>query len=339
MMGGSIWLESKKGEGSTFYFEVAFKRGNRSRKHGKENVETDVQSVSHGTACEEEGKNYNVLGIDILRTKTVGRKEADKRKKDEKNQDVSRINGEHIKILLAEDNPVNQEYSKVLLERRGYEVVAVENGREVLKKLEEQRIDLILLDIQMPEMDGFQTATAIREVEKKTGRHIPIVAVTSHAMKDDRQKCIDAGMDDYISKPMEANKLYSIIGKFLKENMVEEKWLTPPASLKRIEHSLEGNRDILEGLLSQFIKVIPEYMMQLEGWIKSRNADETEKMAHKIRGTLSNFDAETASSLAFQIESMARQTKMEAVEEVFAQLEEEVGRVKEYLSDVLRKSS
>jgi len=127
-------------------------------------------------------------------------------------QIISGIPG-RLKILLAEDNPVNRKLAVTMLKKRGYRVLPVENGREAVAAWEKEPFDLIVMDIKMPEMDGLEATRTIREKEKGTGRHIPIIALTAHALKEDRGKCLAAGMDDYLSKPVKAERLFMIIDK------------------------------------------------------------------------------------------------------------------------------
>jgi signal transduction histidine kinase/DNA-binding response OmpR family regulator len=131
------------------------------------------------------------------------------------NPQVAVAAGAHIRVLLVEDNPVNQMVAAALLERRGIDVVVAGNGREGVETFRRQPFDLVLMDIQMPEMDGFEALAAIRTLEQGTGRHTPVVALTAHAMKEDRDRCLAAGMDAHLSKPLEATKLYEIIGGVL----------------------------------------------------------------------------------------------------------------------------
>jgi CheY-like chemotaxis protein len=114
-------------------------------------------------------------------------------------------------VLLAEDNTVNQFLASRLLEKRGHHVVVAGNGREALEALEIHHIDLVLMDVQMPEMDGFEATAAIREKEKSTGGHLPIIAMTAHTMKGDQERCLEAGMDGYVMKPVQTKELFTAI--------------------------------------------------------------------------------------------------------------------------------
>jgi CheY-like chemotaxis protein len=121
--------------------------------------------------------------------------------------------GSRIRVLLTEDNIVNQRVALRILEKEGYAVVVANNGKEALKALEEQALDVVLMDIQMPEMGGFEATAAIRDRERHDGSHIPIIAMTAHAMAGDRELCLAAGMDDYIAKPVRAQELIDLIEK------------------------------------------------------------------------------------------------------------------------------
>jgi len=130
-----------------------------------------------------------------------------------------RENSNHLRILLVEDNAVNQVLALRLLEKRGHTVAVAGNGKEALTALEKQSFDLVLMDVQMPEMDGFEATIAIREKEKTSGNHVPIIAMTAHAMVGDKERCLEAGMDDYISKPIRPEEL----NDFLKRHSLSVK--------------------------------------------------------------------------------------------------------------------
>jgi two-component system, sensor histidine kinase and response regulator len=117
------------------------------------------------------------------------------------------------RVLVAEDNVVNQQLARRLLEKRGHQVVVAQNGREALEALGRHSFDLILMDVQMPEMDGFEATATIREREKISGSHLPIIAMTANAMKGDRERCMAAGMDAYVSKPVDSRELFEAIEK------------------------------------------------------------------------------------------------------------------------------
>ncbi len=120
-----------------------------------------------------------------------------------------------LHILLAEDNVINQKIAVRILENRGQTVTVAEDGEQVLAALDKEAFDLVLMDVQMPKMDGFQATTAIRDKEKQTGAHIPIIAMTAHAMKGDRERCLEAGMDDYIAKPLKPNEILATIDRLM----------------------------------------------------------------------------------------------------------------------------
>jgi CheY-like chemotaxis protein len=122
------------------------------------------------------------------------------------------------RILLVEDNVVNQKFALKLLEKAGYRADVVGNGNEAVKALETDAYDLVLMDVQMPEMDGYEATGVIRDPQSKVQNHeVPIIAMTAHAMKGDRERCIEAGMDDYISKPIQVQKLAEVMERFLRD--------------------------------------------------------------------------------------------------------------------------
>ena len=128
-----------------------------------------------------------------------------------------------LHILLGEDNIINQKVAVHILEKYGHKVFVANNGQEVLQALKKEHFDLILMDVQMPKMDGFEATASIREKEKKTGFHIPIIAMTAHAMKGDRERCLDSGMDDYIAKPLKAEHLTKTIDRMISKERKAKK--------------------------------------------------------------------------------------------------------------------
>ncbi|MEO5888291.1 MAG: PAS domain S-box protein [Anaerolineales bacterium] len=133
-----------------------------------------------------------------------------------------------LRILLAEDNPINQKLAVVLLQKAGYSVDAVENGALALEKIQANHYSVVLMDVQMPEMDGFEATHQIREQEKKTGQHIPIIAMTAHAMQGDRERCIEAGMDDYVTKPLQPKVLFSALDRWTQAPVLRAETIAEP---------------------------------------------------------------------------------------------------------------
>jgi PAS domain S-box-containing protein len=125
-----------------------------------------------------------------------------------------------LKILLAEDNPVNQKMAKLILEKKGHSVTTAENGKKVIEKFETEKFDIILMDVQMPEVDGLDATLTIRKLEVQTGGRIPIVAMTAHAVKGDREMCLNAGMDGYVSKPISRSELFETMRKVISKAKV-----------------------------------------------------------------------------------------------------------------------
>jgi len=123
--------------------------------------------------------------------------------------------GSSLRILLAEDNPVNQRLASRLLEKRGHSVVVAGNGLEALEALEKESFDLVFMDVQMPVMDGFEATAAIRKKESTTGIRVPVVALTAHAMKGDREKCLAGGMDGYLTKPIRPQELDEVLQSYV----------------------------------------------------------------------------------------------------------------------------
>jgi two-component system sensor histidine kinase/response regulator len=134
-----------------------------------------------------------------------------------------------LHVLVAEDNMINQRYAVSVLEKEGYSTVVVNNGREALAALERESFDLMLMDLHMPEMDGFEATSSIRARERFTGRRMPIVAVTAHAMSGDREKCLAAGMDAHVSKPIRRAELIQVIASLATRGNVSSPRLKQPA--------------------------------------------------------------------------------------------------------------
>ena len=153
------------------------------------------------------------------------------------------------RILLAEDNPINQKLAVVLLQKSGYPVDAVENGAQVLEKVQSNRYNVVLMDVQMPEMDGLEATQKIREWEQETGGHIPIIAMTAHAMQGDRERCLEAGMDDYVTKPLEPKVFFSALDRWIQTTDLTGEYVEIPQDYSSHEDAF--SIDIDDGMFGE----------------------------------------------------------------------------------------
>jgi signal transduction histidine kinase/DNA-binding response OmpR family regulator len=225
-----------------------------------------------------------------------------------------------LRILVAEDNEVNQELALSLLKRYGHSARLARDGREALGAWGTEPFDLILMDVQMPVMGGFEATSAIRQKEAKTGMHIPIVAMTAHAMKGDREKYLAAGMDAYIPKPISVKDLLATIDVVAGHS--ERRQRSPEsetASVPSPTHSLSlvdrdallsrvgGDTELLRRMVSIFLTDAPERLGAIRAAVESQNSESLARLAHRLKGAVSNFSSESVSRAVRQLEIMAEQ--------------------------------
>jgi len=249
-----------------------------------------------------------------------------------------------LRILLAEDNAVNRRIAVGMLEKRGHAVIVASNGREVLAALEAERaapVDLILMDVQMPEMDGFEATARIRDREKGTGRHIPIIALTAHVMKGDRDACLKAGMDGYVAKPITGEELFAAIdgltgpGADTADDPEEHGPVTADVfDGEKLPAWVDGDAGLLRELVLLFLEELPGAMAELQNAIDEGDPRRMNRTAHRLKGSLGDFGARTAFDLAFRLETMGDGDLPEA-EQVFTLLAEEMERLKKALEDLI----
>jgi two-component system sensor histidine kinase/response regulator len=242
-------------------------------------------------------------------------------------------------ILLAEDNAVNRKLAKTLLEKHGHTVVIAENGREALECLERQKVDAVLMDVQMPLMDGLAATQAIRAKEAVTGGHLQIIALTAHAMKGDREKCLDAGADDYVTKPIRTPDLLAALDRAklagqsqavertertVPETTQPDEILDLPSAMERVE----GDRDLLNELLDLFSEESARNFLELQDAMQMGDAPLMERLAHTIKGAASNVGAKLVVSTALIVEQQAHSQDLSRIEPKVAALQAEMERLK-----------
>jgi len=235
-----------------------------------------------------------------------------------------------LRILVAEDNRVNQQLAVHLLERRGHSVIVAENGRQALSAIEKHKFDLVLMDVQMPEMGGLEAARAIREKEKSTGAHVPIVAMTADAMQGDRERCLECGMDGYLAKPLDPKTFLQTVEGTASSPTVDQSGgdaaeskgtaLDGPALLARFG----SDGKLVRALVKTFAEDCPEMMARIRKALTARDAPALADAAHALKGSVGNFGVTGAFETAREIEKEARQGKLDATWEMYATLEDEI---------------
>jgi two-component system sensor histidine kinase/response regulator len=245
------------------------------------------------------------------------------------------------RILLAEDHPVNQRLAIRLLERWGHSVHLVSNGLKALEACRSQEFDLIFLDVQMPEMSGLEAATAIRK-EEKHGKHTPIIAMTAHAMKGDRERCLQAGMDFYIAKPLNTQALFELI------EQIQPGQTSPPKpdtstiqastdfDLNKALTRLDGDLPLLQELAQMFLQDSPALLRKIETCLEQQDSKGLERAAHALRGAVGNFGAYQAQEAARRLENMGRASQLDEARKALAQLQQEFARLTPSLNELVR---
>jgi two-component system, sensor histidine kinase and response regulator len=243
-----------------------------------------------------------------------------------------------LHILLAEDNHVNQKLAMRLLEKRGHQVVLAGNGKEALAALAQRSFDLVLMDVQMPDMDGIEATIAIREQEKLTGLHQQVIAMTAMVMKGDREQCMAAGMDGYISKPIDAKELDDILYSCV-EGLHHDVAEPPPGndpSLATVDAAellkrIDGDRVFLSELVGIFREDYPGQIQNAKEAIARTDAAGVERVGHALKGALANLSATGASFVAGELETIGRSGELALAGAKLMDVEKEVHRAMETL--------
>jgi len=263
-----------------------------------------------------------------------------------------------VKVLLAEDNLVNQQVAVGMLSKLGVTTEVANHGKEALDLLSKNDYDLVFMDVQMPEMDGYQATQAIREgLAGEKNKNIVIIAMTAHALEGDRSKCIEAGMNDYISKPIVIERLVEVLEKWTSEKMQIEK--EPLTIVKKFpsdkEHSTSKtthtdirmvfdyksfmkrvmeDKELARTILNSFMEDVPKQIEILKKYIEENRITEAERQAHSIKGASANIGGEQVRELAFRIEKLCKEGNITEVPELIKQLDEQFKELSEKIKEI-----
>jgi PAS domain S-box-containing protein len=231
-----------------------------------------------------------------------------------------------LRVLVAEDNPVNQRVVTAVLEQRGHTPVLAGNGREAVAALEREDFDVVLMDVQMPEMDGFEATAAIRAREASAGGHIPILAMTAHALQGDRERCLAAGMDGYLAKPIRSDELLDL----LESAVPLQRGFGPGAGLAAA--GLAGNAGLLKELVNLFLADAARLLAEIRDAIARQDGGALERAAHRLRGSAGYFTAQRTLDLARRLEQLGKAGDFgPATDRLCQDLAEELARVEQEL--------
>jgi two-component system, sensor histidine kinase and response regulator len=250
------------------------------------------------------------------------------------------LKGEGMKVLVAEDNAVNLTLARRLLEKHGHTVVTAENGREALERIGRESFDLVLMDVQMPEMGGLEVTSAIRQKETVEGGHLPIIALTAHAMKGDREMCLSAGVDDYLTKPIRTDDFFAALERIRRGVPTQQASKPEPeqrsssvafdlnAALERVD----GDRALLQEIARLFEEECPKLMAEIHVALEKGDASALEHQAHTLKGSSANLGAHGTSHAAAELEQSARAGDLARSREILENLEREIALLHQALA-------
>jgi CheY-like chemotaxis protein/HPt (histidine-containing phosphotransfer) domain-containing protein len=255
-----------------------------------------------------------------------------------------------LKVLLAEDHPVNQMTATTMFEKLGHTVVVANNGREAIDRSNEQKFDVVFMDVQMPEMDGLTATGAIRLREQATGTHIPIVAMTAHAMTGDREKCLEAGMDDYVAKPIRrkdlAEVLARIVARFLPEALPDRESAASATDAGEESRMILDETSLLEecdhdkALLRRMVEIfdrdVRDRLPRLRAAVHAADADAVKQEAHALKGGVGNFFARAAYDTAHDLEKMGAAGNLSNARATLQTLESQLESLRRKLEELLQ---
>jgi PAS domain S-box-containing protein len=244
-----------------------------------------------------------------------------------------------LRILVAEDTPFNQKFIQRLLDRWNHKFTIVRDGRQALDALRNESYDIVLMDVQMPSLNGLEATRAIRTEEQQSKTHIPIIAMTAHAIKGDRERCLDAGMDEYVSKPIDSKKLFNAIEKLTgdsdKSSPGEDS--SPALDQELLLEAFDGDWDFLEEVVDVFLSDYPGLLDDLRRAHEKGDSDTLMRAAHSLKGMLKNFQADAAAETAFELEKKGREDTFDGVPKTIENLSGQVALLDKALRAILEK--
>ena len=216
-----------------------------------------------------------------------------------------------LNVLIADDHEANRTLAARILEKRGHRIYCVASGAEALTAIRNQQFDVVVMDVQMPEMDGFAATAAIREMEKETGDHVPIIAMTAYAMKGDRERCLAAGMDAYLAKPIRADQLEVLVESLgtAGEAELPGPEAGPPTAEFNFQPALsrlKGDGQLLKEQMQFFLDDAPSLLGNIRSNIERQDSQALEFAAHRLKGLASGLDAHLVVEHAAQLEQLGR---------------------------------
>ncbi|MBU1344295.1 MAG: response regulator [Proteobacteria bacterium] len=279
LMGGDIWVESEVEKGSTFFFTIRLALATPEQ----------IKELEYLASTEPEPR-INRIGNTSSKT---------------------------YHILLAEDFEVNQEVITPILEKHGFRVTIVVNGEEALLAVQEKEYDLILMDVQMPVMDGLEATLKIRSLEDPFKASIPIIALTAHALKGDRERFLEAGMDEYLSKPVHSKELIMVISKLLsKQEKQPYKNPSPSKKIIDLDYALslvDNDTELLLTSCNAIVKYLPLKLTQLNQAVSKKDYPHITRLAHSIKTAAKSVGAQKVSKIAFAIEQSGNEVQEQKI--------------------------
>jgi PAS domain S-box-containing protein len=249
-----------------------------------------------------------------------------------------------LRVLVAEDNDVNQLVAKRIFEKLGHKVTVVDNGREAVSAVQSRQFDLVAMDVQMPVMDGLDATVAIRGWEEKVGTHVPILAITAHAMKGDSERCLAAGMDGYVSKPIRTQELERAISEVAGLQKTPKVSPSPAKGDTLVDQrallaGVDDDPRLLRELIRLFLSDYPKIVVQLKQALRIEDAKALANGAHKLKGAVGNFAAKKAAAAAELVENLGKEGDLRAASEALVTLESELALLSEELKRLAANSA